>query len=96
MSINTYERQTEWTHKRGGEDIISERKREPKVSAYLLLDGCQDVVGRGAVGLHAAAAQTLADGQQVAVLRGCALLRGWHSSCMDAHTAAAVISTSDT
>lgn len=62
--------------------------------AYLLLDGGQDVVGRGAVSLHGAAGQTVTDGQQVALFRGCALLRGWHSSCVDAHTATAVISTS--
>lgn len=52
---------------------------------YLLFDGGQDVVG-GGVSLHVAASCTVADGQQKPLLRHWALLRSWHSSCVDTHT----------
>lgn len=52
---------------------------------YLFFDGGQDVVG-GGVSLHAAASCAVADGQQKPLLRHWALLRSWHSSCVDTHT----------
>lgn len=57
---------------------------------YLFFDGGQDVVRR-VFSLHVAACGAVTDGQQKPLLRHWALLRSWHSSCLDTHMIIATV-----